>query len=255
MKKLFFVLGFSFFAATQVQAQSAGTVLDGLLKGRKTGNSSGTNTTSSGISLGSLSNSEVVNALKQALEVGAKNAGSKLSLKDGFFGNALVKILLPPEAQQAEKLMRQFGLGSLADKVVLQMNRAAEDAATKAAPIFVNAITSMSIQDGITILKGGNGAATNYLKSKTVTALTSAFRPVIQTSLNKLNVDTYWNQLFSSYNKLPIVTRKINPDLTAYVTERALNGLFVTVAAEENKIRTDPAARVTDLLKKVFGAK
>ena len=146
-------------------------------------------------------------------------------------------------------------MGSLADKVILQMNRAAEDAAGKAVPIFINAITSMSIQDGLSILKGGNGAATNFLKQKTTVALTSAFRPVVQKSLNQLNVDTYWNQLFSTYNKLPITRNKINPDLTAYVTERALNGLFVTVAEEENKIRSNPASRVTDILKKVFGAK
>ena len=135
------------------------------------------------------------------------------------------------------------------------MNRAAEDAATKAVPIFVNAITTMSIQDGINIVRGGNGAATNYLKTRTTAELTNAFRPVIQNSLNKLNVATYWNQLFTFYNKLPTTFNKINPDLTAYVTERALSGLFLTIAQEENKIRSNPSARVTDLLQKVFGAK
>lgn len=208
-----------------------------------------------GFNLNNLSNSDVVGGLRQALEVGAKNAGSKLSIKDGFFGNALIKILMPPEVKNAENLMRQFGLGSLVDETVLSMNRAAEDAASKAVPIFINAITTISIQDGLQILTGGSGAATNYLKSKTTAALTTAFRPVIQNSLNKLNVDDYWNQLFTNYNKLPIVRNKINPDLTAYVTERALNGLFVTIAQEEANIRANPAARVTSLLQKVFGAR
>ena len=122
-------------------------------------------------------------------------------------------------------------------------------------PVFINAITSMSIQDGVNIVRGGNGAATNYLRNKTTAELTNAFRPVIQGSLNKYNVATYWSQLFTFYNRLPTTFNKINPDLTAYVTERALNGLFVTIAQEEDKIRTNPTARVTGLLQKVFGAK
>lgn len=254
MKKTVFLSAVAFVLAFNAPAQKIGDVLNGVFGNKTSGNGSGNNT-GSGLSLGNLSNGEVVSALKQALEIGSKNASSKLNVTNGFFGNQLIKILLPPEVQQAEKLMRQFGLGSLADKVILQMNRAAEDAAGKAVPVFVNAITSMSIQDGLSILKGGNGAATNFLKAKTTSALTAAFRPVVQKSLDQLNVQTYWNQLFTSYNKLPIVRNKINPDLTAYVTERALNGLFVTVAEEENKIRTNPSARVTDLLKKVFGAK
>jgi hypothetical protein len=113
----------------------------------------------------------------------------------------------------------------------------------------------MSITDGVNIVRGGNGAATNYLKARTTMELTNAFRPVIRTSLNKINADTYWTQLFTVYNRLPTTYNKINPDLTSYVTERALAGLFKTIADEENKIRIDPASRVTDLLKKVFGAK
>ncbi len=256
MKKLFLFLGISSLLSFSSQAQSIGDILNGVLGGSRSGSgNTNTNNTGSGISLGNLSNTEIVSGLREALNIGAKNASAKLNVKDGFFGNTLIKILLPPEARKVESTMRQFGMGSLADKVILQMNRAAEDAAGKAVPIFINAITSMSIQDGLSILKGGNGAATNFLKQKTTVALTSAFRPVVQKSLNQLNVDTYWNQLFSTYNKLPITRNKINPDLTAYVTERALNGLFVTVAEEENKIRTNPASRVTDILKKVFGAK
>jgi hypothetical protein len=216
---------------------------------------SNTNSGGSGSSLGNLSNTEIVSGLKEALQVGAKNASGRLSVENGFFGNALIKILLPPEARKVEAALRNIGMGQLVDKTILSMNRAAEDAAGKAVPVFVNAITSMSIQDGLNILRGGNGAATNYLRNTTTAALTTAFRPVIQSSLNKLNVGTYWNQVFSTYNRLPLTGSKVNPDLTAYVTERALAGLFQTIAEEENKIRTNPGARVSDLLKKVFGAK
>ena len=212
--------------------------------GVKTGN---TGTT------GSYTNSEAVAALKDALKIGAQNASGRLSTVNGFFGNQMIKILMPPEAQKVEAVMRSAGLGSYVDKTILSMNRAAEDASGKAVNIFVNAITTMSVQDGISIVRGGQGAATNYLKAKTTQQLTNAFRPVIQNSLNKVNATKYWADVFNLYNKLPISNNKVNPDLTAYVTERALNGLFVTIADEENKIRTNPAARVTDILKKVFG--
>lgn len=222
----------------------------------KTTTSANSGTSSgSGINLNNISNTEIVGALREALQVGTKNASQKLSAQDGFFRNNLIKILMPPEARKVESALRQMGMGELADKTILSMNRAAEDASGKAVPIFVKAITSMSIQDGVNIVRGGNGAATEYLKTKTTAALTEAFRPVIQSSLNKLNVAYYWNQTFSFYNKLPTTFNKINPDLTAYVTERALSGLFATIAEEENKIRANPAARVSDLLKKVFGAR
>lgn len=146
-------------------------------------------------------------------------------------------------------------MGSIVDKAILSMNRAAEDASGKAVPIFVNAIRNMNIQDGLNILRGGNGAATAFLRNATTAALTTAFRPVIQTSLSKVGATNYWGDVMRTYNRLPTTRNQINPDLTAYVTERALNGLFVNIAEEENKIRTNPAARVTDLLSKVFGAK
>lgn len=220
-------------------------------------NRTGTNTGTSagGTSLGNLSNTDIVGALRQALEIGAQNAGGRLNTLNGFFGNAVIKVLMPPEAQKVEAALRSFGLGSVVDKAVLSMNRAAEDAAGKAAPIFINAIKQMTITDGVNILRGGSGAATAYLRTATTSSLTTAFRPVIQGSLGKTGATAYWGQVMTAYNKLPITKNKINPDLTAYVTERALNGLFVTIADEENKIRTNPAARVTDLLNKVFGAK
>ncbi|HYD20750.1 MAG TPA: DUF4197 domain-containing protein [Flavipsychrobacter sp.] len=201
----------------------------------------------------SLSNSEVIAGLKQALEIGSNNAGSQLSALNGYFGNQLIKILMPPEAKKVEQTLRSIGMGSEVDKAILAMNRAAEDAAKKAAPIFVDAIRTITIQDGLGILRGGNGAATNYLKGRTTTQLTNSFRPVIENSLKKVDATKYWSQVFSIYNKLPTTVNKINPDLAGYVTERALSGLFVTVEQEENKIRQNPSARVTDLLKKVFG--
>jgi len=236
--------------ASAVQAQTLKDLVNSVItKSTTSGNNWGSTP------LNSLSNADITGALKQALQIGTNNASNVLSAQNGYFGNALVKILLPPEAVKVENTMRQLGMGKLVDNTILSMNRAAEDAAAKAAPIFINAITSMTITDGINIVKGGNGAATNYLRSKTTAELTTAFRPVIQQALGRQKVETYWNQLFTVYNNLPTTRNKVNTDLTAYVTERALAGLFLTITEEENKIRMNPAARVTDLLKKVFGSK
>jgi hypothetical protein len=202
-----------------------------------------------------LSNTEIVNGLKEALNIGTKNASGKLNKANGFFGNQLIKIMLPPEVRNIEKTLRSFGFNAVCDKLILSLNRAAEDASGKAVPIFMNAITSMSIVDGLNILRGGNNAATEFLKRNTTGALTTAFRPVIESSLSKVNATFYWKEVFNTYNKLPISRTKVNPDLTGYVTERALNGLFVTVADEEANIRKNPAAQVSNLLKKVFGGK
>lgn len=200
-----------------------------------------------------LSNTEIVSGLKEALEVGAKNSSSQLSALDGFFKNAAIKILLPEEAQKVEKALRDIGMGSLVDKAILSVNRAAEDAAKSAAPIFVDAITSMTIQDALGILQGGDFAATNYLKGKTTTPLTNAFKPVIDKSLQKVGATKYWSDVFTAYNRF--ATNKINPDLSAYVTGKALDGIFFQVGLEEQKIRKDPVARVSEILKKVFGSK
>jgi Protein of unknown function (DUF4197) len=202
---------------------------------------------------GSLSESDISSGLKEALQVGAKNATAKVSAVNGFFGNSLIKVLMPPEAKKVENTLREVGLGSKVDDAILAMNRAAEDASSKALPIFIDAIKGMSIQDAAGILKGGNDAATQYLKTKTTAALTTAFRPVIQASLDKVDATKYWSKVFTTYNELPMTFNKVNPDLPAYVTERALNGVFLYIAEEETKIRKDPAAQVTDLLKKVFG--
>lgn len=199
-----------------------------------------------------ITNTEIVSGLKQALEIGAKNATGKLSVTNGFFGNALVKVMMPPEAAKVENTLRQVGLGAYVDKAILAMNRAAEDAAVQAQPIFINAITGMTVQDAIGILKGNNDAATQYLKGKTSAQLTAAFKPVISASLDKVNATKYWAEVFEVYNNLPTTFNKVNPDLASYVTDRALNGVFLYIAEEEGKIRNNPAARVTDILKKVF---
>jgi len=197
-----------------------------------------------------LSNEDIISGLKEALAVGTNNGANKLSMVDGFFKDAAIKILMPAEAQKVEKTLRDAGMGKQVDQAILSMNRAAEDAAKSAAPIFLNAIKGITIQDGIGILKGGDFAATNFLKGRTVAQLTEAFRPSIEQSLAKVNATKHWNTVFSTYNMFS--KDKVNTDLTAYVTERALAGLFHQVGLEEQKIRKDPLARTSDILKKVF---
>jgi hypothetical protein len=197
-----------------------------------------------------LSNDEIINGLKEALSVGTNNASQKLSAVDGFFKDAAIKILMPDEAKKVESKLRSLGMGKQVDNAILSMNRAAEDAAKEVAPIFINAIKGMSIQDGVGILKGGDFAATNYLKDKTTASLTEKFRPVIETSLKKVDATKYWNSVFTAYNTFS--REKVNTDLTEYVTEKALAGIFHQVGLEEQKIRKDPMARTTDILKKVF---
>jgi hypothetical protein len=198
----------------------------------------------------SLSNDEIIGGLKEALQVGTNNSTKKLSAVDGFFKDAALKILMPPEAQKVETRLRAMGMGKQVDNAILSMNRAAEEASKSAAPIFLNAIKGITIGDGLGILRGGDFAATNYLKNKTVASLTEAFRPSIEQALAKVNATKYWNTMFTTYNKFS--AEKVNPDLTAYVTEKALAGIFLQVGLEEQKIRKDPVARTTDILKKVF---
>jgi hypothetical protein len=206
-----------------------------------------------GASKDSLTTGDVVAGLKEALETGTNRSVQKLSAVDGFFGDAVIKVLMPEEAKKVESTLRRLGMGKQVDEAILSMNRAAEDAAKDAAPIFVNAIKGMTIQDAWGILKGGDSSATRYLREKTVAQLIQAFRPVIENSLTKVNATKHWNTVFSAYNK--VSPNKVNPDLTAYVTEKAMYGIFYQVAQEEMKIRKDPVARTTDILKKVFGSK
>jgi len=200
----------------------------------------------------SLSSDDIVAGLKEALSQGTKKSADKLSAVDGFFKDAAVKILLPPEAAKVEKTLRSAGFGKQVDDAILSLNRAAEDAAKSAAPIFLSAVKGMSVQDGVGILKGADTAATSYLRKSTTAQLTAAFRPVIDTSLQKTGATKYWKIVFDTYNKMPLVS-KVNTDLPGYATSRALDGVFYYVAQEEKNIRQNPAAQVTDLLKKVFG--
>ena len=198
------------------------------------------------------SNQEIIDGLKQALSIGSQNAGGNASKVDGYFKNPIIKIPFPPEAQKMESKLRSLGMNKEVDEFIMTLNRAAEEAAKQSAPIFVDAVKQMTITDGVSILKGNDSAATHYLRTKTSTPLHDKFKPVINAAIQKVDVTKYWNPLITTYNKIPFVDR-MNPDLEEYITGRALNGLFILVGQEETKIRKDPAARVTDLLKKVFG--
>lgn len=203
---------------------------------------------------GSLTNDEIVMGLKEALQVGISNGSSQASALDGYFKNNLIKLAFPPDVQRVETKLRQIGLGNEVDKFILSLNRAAEDAAKKSKPIFVKAITSMSIQDALGILKGDSTAATKYLQRTTNQELYNQFFPVIDSTLKLNNTTKYYSDLVNTYNKLPLV-QKVNPDLKQYATQKAIDGLFVLISQEERKIRKDPMARVNDILKKVFGQK
>jgi hypothetical protein len=196
---------------------------------------------------------EIGAGLKQALEFGTTTGADQLSAKDGFLGNLAVKILFPPEAQKVEKTLRSLGLNSLADNVILSINRAAEDAAREAKPIFISAIKQMTITDATNILLSGNkDAATQYFKRVTTAQLMEKFRPVITSSLSKVGATRYWGDAATAYNKLPLV-KPVSTDLSSYVAQKAIDGMFIQVAQEELKIRDNINARSTTLLQKVFG--
>ncbi len=194
---------------------------------------------------------EVTKGLKEALVQGVTKGSKTVSQLDGYFKNPEIKIPFPPEVNLVETKLRAIGMGSQVDEFVLSLNRAAEDAAKEAAPIFVNSIQKMTIDDAYKVLKGEPDAATQYLKRTTTTQLKEKFTPVVKNSLNKVNATKYYSDMINTYNKIPFVD-KVNPDLTAYATDKAIQGLFVMIAKEEKNIRKDPLARTTDLLKKVF---
>ena len=198
-----------------------------------------------------LSSVDISNGLKQALELGIAQGVDLLSQKDGYYGNSLAKILFPEPLQKVDNTLRSIGLGSLADEGVKLLNRAAEDAVTEAKPIFINAVKNLSFSDATAILTGGKNAATDYLKKTTTQSLIQAFSPKIQASLGKVGADQVWSSIIDKYNAVPLVT-KVNPDLTSYVTEKAIDGLFLQIAQKEEDIRTNVASRTTPLLQKVF---
>lgn len=189
--------------------------------------------------------------LKEALNNGISKQVSKLTAKDGFLKNEAVKILLPEELQTVDKKLRQIGLSSLADEGIEMLNRAAEDAVKESTPIFVDAVKSMSFADAKNILMGNDSSATTYLQSTTNTALYSKFNPVIKNSFAKVGADQVWTNIITKYNSIPFVT-KVNPDLTDYTTNKALEGVYKMIAVEEKNIRTNLASRTSTLLQQVF---
>jgi len=228
---------------TRAQDNSAGALLNDAKKAVSGNSGSG------------LNGDDIADGLKEALTIGAQKSATQLSAVDGFFKDAAVKILLPEQAQKVEKTLRNMGMGQMVDNAILSINRAAEDAAKSAAAIFVTAIKNMSIQDALGILRGSDTSATAYLRKTTSGQLTISFKPVIDASLQKTDATKYWKDIFVTYNKLPTTFKKVDPDLSAYATQKTMDGIFYYVAIEEKKIRKDPAAQVTDILKKVFGGK
>lgn len=200
---------------------------------------------------GALSTTQIANGLKEALQSGVTHRVTKLGGTDGFFKNEMVKIMLPAELQKVDQTLRDIGLSSLADEGLKVLNRAAEDAVGEAIPIFKDAIVNMSFTDAKNILMGQEDAATNYLRNSTSTALRGKFSPIIQNSFQKVGADKVWTDVINTYNQIPLM-KKVNPDLTDYVTGEALKGVYTMVAVEEQKIRTDIKSRTSDLLKRVF---
>jgi hypothetical protein len=201
----------------------------------------------------SISESEAAQGIREALDQGVGRGINLLNRKDGFFGSEAYKLLLPPEALKIENALRQIGMGSLVDRAVLQINRAAEDAVGYARPIFEDAIRQMTIADAIGIIRGGKDAATNYFRQKTTDKLVAAFSPVIKSSLDKFSATKYYGDMVHTYNSFPTTLNKLNPDLPSYVVSRAVDALFDQVAQEEANIRSNAAARTTEILKRVFG--
>lgn len=200
---------------------------------------------------GGLSSLDISNGLKQALELGVSQGVDLLSKKNGYYDNNLVKILLPEQLQKVDKTLRQIGLGSLADQGIKLLNTAAEDAVNEAKPIFINVIKNLTFSDAAAILAGNKDAATQYLQKTTTSQLVNAFSPKIKASLDKVGANEIWSQIMSKYNAIPFVNQ-VNADLTGYVTEKAIDGLFLQVAKKEEDIRTNISARTTPLLQKVF---
>lgn len=221
-------------------ASSAWAQFDRLLEGLGLGQQSG------------LSEVKVGSGLKDALKVGTKNTVNLTGRTDGFFRNQAIKILMPKTLRKLEKPLRMVGYGDQVDELVLSMNRAAERAAPFAKEIFWNAIAEMTFEDARKILAGSDTAATDYFKGKTTDKLVAAFRPVVDKSMNEVGVTRQYKKLVGRYEGIPF-TKSVVFDVDQYVVKKAMDGLFYVLGQEEKKIRNNPAARVTDLLKEVFG--
>lgn len=214
------------------------------------------NNSSSQNSVPKLSNEEVISGLKEALNLGIRNSVSLTSVTDGFLKNTSIRLPFPPDAQKVKDKALEWKLDGQVEKFETTLNRAAEEATKEAYPIFRDAIMNMSVQDGFAILNGGDGSATKYLKDQTTSKLVTAFAPKVKDATSKVKLTEYWNPIINKYNGAMTITggQKLNPDLDAYITQKAIEGLFYMVEKEENKIRKDPAARVTDILVKIFGS-
>ena len=203
---------------------------------------------------GPLTQTEVSQGLREALIQGISRGADQASRVDGFFGNDLIRILLPEDARRVESTLRQIGLGSEVDRALLAINRGAERAAQEAKPIFIQAIRQMTIQDAFQLLRGDQDAATQFLRRSTESQLIELFQPRIQESLNEVGATRFYTDIANTYNSLPLINRRIDPDLNAYVTERAIDGLFQLIAIEEKNIRENPLDRTSAIMRRVFAA-
>jgi hypothetical protein len=252
MKQIFLLIAlFSFSVAnSQTLAEKLKRKKDSLEKVAK----EKANAVISGTTAPKLTNEEVIQGLREALTVGTNSASSLASKADGYLKNPRLFIPWPEEAQDMKAKLLKMGMKKKIDDFETSLNRAAEEAAKNAAPVFIDAIKNMSLADGFAILRSNDTAATNYLRKTTYSPLETQFLPIVKEAINKVKVTSYWKPLATTYNKLPGV-KKQNPDLDKYVTNKAINGLMILIADEEVKIRKDPMARVNDILKKVFGSK
>jgi hypothetical protein len=235
MKKIYFLILFSIFGMQLTDAQ--------FLKDAKKLFGSKTK---------GLTEKDAADGIREALVNGTGESVKQVSAINGYWANPEIKIPFPPEAKEMESKLKAIGMARKVDEFNESMNRAAEKAANEAKPIFIAAIKGMTVRDAIHIVRGADNAATMYLKNSTSPELIGKFQPIIKTSLDNVNATRYWSDLISIYNKIPLV-KKMNPNLSEYVTQRAIDGLFIMIAKEELKIRKDPVARTSELLKKVFG--
>jgi hypothetical protein len=201
----------------------------------------------------SITETEAAQGIREALDQGVGRGITLLNKQDGFFGSQAYKLFLPAEAQRIENTLRQLGMGSMVDRAILQINRAAEDAVGYARPIFLDAIREMTIADAINIIRGPKDAATQYFRQKTTDKLIAAFSPTIKSSLDKFSATKYYGEVINTYNNFPTTLNKLNPDLPSYVVNKAVTALFDQIGQEEANIRANPVARTTEILKKVFG--
>ena len=243
---IIFLTSYFIFTSCDLLNKAASDAKNNLLKENSSNSQATTN----------LTNTEVISGLKEALNIGIENSVAITSVTDGFLENSSIKLPFPPDAIKVKEKALDVGLGAQVEKFEITLNRAAEEACKEALPIFKDAIKEMTLSDGFEILNGGNGAATKYLKEQTTDRLINSFTPKVQLAISKVKLTDYWNPLINKYNTAMMVTGgdKINPELDTFITQRAIEGLFFMVEAEENKIRIDPIARVTDLLSKVFGS-